>query len=240
MQRNAIWDALHVIADEWMPPVLRDSRLFHWLAQRAFGNQVDAFAALRERSPALTAAELKDFYTRQLPGRQVRVTDNTEEIIQRICEDVLEGTLCDVGCGTGHLLGELQRRRNLTGIGIDLNIDTTGSNHDLPLIESSIEKLPFPDNIFDTVICTHTLEHVLDAGAAGRELKRIARRRLIVVVPAERPYRWSLNAHLHFFAYPYQLALTLQPHGRFTCERVGHALYYREDLAGTDGLTAAG
>jgi SAM-dependent methyltransferase len=230
MQRNTIWDVLHVIADEWMPPLLRDSRLFRWSAQRVFGEQVDAFAALRERSPTLTPAELKAFYARQLRGRRVRVTDNSEAVIRRICADVLEGTLCDVGCGTGHLLGEVRRRRNLAGIGIDLNIDRAGTNGDASLIESSIEKLPFADEAFDTVICTHTLEHVLDTRAAVGELKRIARRRLIIVVPAERPYRWSLNAHLHFFAYPYQLALTLQPQGRFSCERMGRVLYYREDL----------
>jgi ubiquinone/menaquinone biosynthesis C-methylase UbiE len=74
---------------------------------------------------------------------------------------------------------------------------------DLRFVEGNVEQLPFGDSEFDTVICTHTLEHVqrIDQALAG--LRRVARQRVIVVVPRERPYRYSFNLHLHFFPYPW-------------------------------------
>ena len=50
---------------------------------------------------------------------------------------------------------------------------------------------------------THTLEHVQRIDLALAELRRVAKHRLIIVVPKERPYRYSFNLHLHFFPYPW-------------------------------------
>ena len=41
--------------------------------------------------------------------------------------------------------------------------------------------------------------------AALAELRRVAAKRLIVVLPKERPYRYTFNLHLHFFPYRYQV-----------------------------------
>ena len=43
-----------------------------------------------------------------------------------------------------------------------------------------IERLPFGDASFDTVICTHVLEHMLDLRAMVAELRRVCRKRLII------------------------------------------------------------
>ena len=42
-----------------------------------------------------------------------------------------------------------------------------------------------------------------DLPAALAELRRVAKEHLVVVVPKERPYRYSFNPHLHFFPYPW-------------------------------------
>jgi ubiquinone/menaquinone biosynthesis C-methylase UbiE len=68
---------------------------------------------------------------------------------------------------------------------------------------ASAEELPWPDDAFDVVVTTHTLEHVQDLPAALSELRRVAKDDLVVVVPKERPYRYSFNPHLHFFPYPW-------------------------------------
>ena len=36
----------------------------------------------------------------------------------------------------------------------------------------------------------------------------MARRRLIIVVPQEREYRFTFNPHLHFFPYPHSFLRT--------------------------------
>ena len=43
------------------------------------------------------------------------------------------------------------------------------------------------------------------------ELRRVARRRLILVVPQEREYRFTFNPHLHFFPYPHSFLRYLTP-----------------------------
>ncbi|MCZ6691160.1 MAG: class I SAM-dependent methyltransferase [Planctomycetota bacterium] len=45
-----------------------------------------------------------------------------------------------------------------------------------PTVCCSVEALPFRDNAFDFVYCSHVLEHVRDPAAACRELQRVAPR----------------------------------------------------------------
>lgn len=48
-----------------------------------------------------------------------------------------------------------------------------------------IQRLPYPDGAFDVVLCSETLEHVVDLQAATRELLRVARRAVVITVPHE-------------------------------------------------------
>lgn len=217
-------------ANDWLPPVLRDSALFGAVARAAFGARIDDFQSLREHAPTMTTAELRAFYGRQVSRRSRRVSDNTSAVVARVGEDAVPGSLCDVGCGTGHLIGRLAQRGDLRAFGVDLNIAPDNHVGGVAFIEAAIERLPFADRAFDTIVSTHTLEHALDIEAAVRELRRVAAQRLIIVVPRERPYRFGLNAHLHYFVYPWQLALVLRPRGAYVCDRIGAALYYCEVL----------
>lgn len=72
----------------------------------------------------------------------------------------------------------------------------------IQLVTAPVEELPFDDAAFDTVICTHLIEHLLEPRCAIAELRRMARRRLIVVVPREREYRYTSNLHFNFYPYP--------------------------------------
>jgi hypothetical protein len=47
-------------------------------------------------------------------------------------------------------------------------------------------------------VCSHTLEHIPDLWRAAAELRRVARR-VVVVVPRQRYYRYTFDYHLHFF-----------------------------------------
>ncbi|EGV30432.1 Methyltransferase type 11 [Thiorhodococcus drewsii AZ1] len=231
MARSPVARLLNAIAGEGLPPAIRDGGLFGALLQRLFGRRITAFARLREASPNLSVQALKTFYEDELSGRRHRVSDNTRDVIRRIDTDALPGRFCDVGCGTGHLLRELVKNGARFGVGVDINISHDDGSARALFVEALIDRLPFADATFETVVSTHALEHTLDLCAAVGELRRIAGRRLIVVVPRERPSRWALNAHLHFFVYPWQLALAMRPTGTYCCERIGSALYYIEDLA---------
>jgi ubiquinone/menaquinone biosynthesis C-methylase UbiE len=89
--------------------------------------------------------------------------------------------------------------------------------------------LPFGDASFDTVICTHTLEHVRNIHQAVSELRRVTGRRLIIVVPKQRPYRYTFDLHLHFFPYKSNF-LTLMGNQASVCQEIGGDIFYVEDV----------
>lgn len=81
---------------------------------------------------------------------------------RQLLESMIEGSCINVGCES-HIIKNA------------VNID------------EGLPDLPFPDNSFDTVICSDTLEHLgLHKQALG-ELLRIARKKVIITVPA---YKW--------------------------------------------------
>ena len=100
----------------------------------------------------------------------------------------------DAGCGRGYL------SRLLAADGLKVtatDIAPAAGAGKYFAVAADIESLPFAAQSFDTVISTHTLEHVLNAEAALAELRRVARRRLILVVPRQRPYRFTFDLHLN-------------------------------------------
>jgi SAM-dependent methyltransferase len=106
--------------------------------------------------------------------------------------------LLDVGCGRGFFLNHLARS------GIKIAAHGTDIYDNVPLeaatyTQGRVESLPFPDRSFDIVVCTHTLEHIVEIDRAIAELKRVCRKQLLVVVPCQREYRYTLDLHVHFF-----------------------------------------
>ncbi|HEX8380976.1 MAG TPA: methyltransferase domain-containing protein, partial [Allosphingosinicella sp.] len=117
-------------------------------------------------------------------------------------------------------------------VGADLAPPEGDWPSNLSFVEGWLGRLPFADNSFDTVVCTHTLEHILDIDGAVADLRRLAKRRLILVVPRERESRYPLNLHVHFFPYAHSFLNRIHaPDGRFVCKVLQRDIYYREDVA---------
>ncbi len=57
-----------------------------------------------------------------------------------------------------------------------------------------IYRLPFADKQFDSVLCSHTLEHVEDPDRFFEELSRVGRQVTLVLPPL-----WDITAALNFF-----------------------------------------
>ena len=119
--------------------------------------------------------------------------------------------------------------------GVDFVVDDAAKLEGVEYVAAMIEKLPFADGEFDTVVCTHVIEHVLEYRQAIAELRRIARRRLIIVVPREREYRYSFNPHFNFFPYTHSFLRAVHPvPARHVCVDIGRDIFYMEDRAEAD------
>jgi ubiquinone/menaquinone biosynthesis C-methylase UbiE len=86
--------------------------------------------------------------------------------------------------------------------GVDIAVPPVNSAP-FKIIQADITALPFGDKSFDVVICTHALEHIRKPRKALLELIRVTRKRLIIVVPRQREYRYTVDLHVNFFPYMY-------------------------------------
>ena len=230
--RREMTNRIRYVLEDVVPPVLRDSGLFRAAAGLAWGSHIDHLAKFRERAAFLTDAEYEALY-REHP-RVHEDTDNSEACIRAIIADVVGAGVVDVGCGTSALLRRVaDAHPELAALtGIDFVIDPDLTDERIDYVAAKVESLPFPDKMFDTVICTHVIEHVVDYRAAIAELRRVTRRRLIIVVPREREYRYTFNPHLNFFPYTHSFLRAMMPvPENHVCRNIGRDIYYREDIA---------
>ena len=230
--RRETTNRIRFVLEDIVPPVLRDSGLFRAAASMAWGNHISDLALFRERAAFLTDAEYEDLYRKH--PRVHEETDNSEACIRAILADISGKSVCDVGCGTGALLRRIRAARpDITRMaGVDFVIDPEMKDEGIEYHAEKVETLPFPDGAFDTVICTHVIEHIVDYRAAIAELRRIARKRLIIVVPKEREYRYTFNPHLNFFPYTHSFLRAMMPvPDAHVCREIRRDIYYREDIS---------
>jgi ubiquinone/menaquinone biosynthesis C-methylase UbiE len=84
--------------------------------------------------------------------------------------------ILDVGCGTGHLAGELMRR-GFDACGIDMSeamVRYAREHYGADRFQTGdIERIPFPNNSFDGVMCLGVVEYLSDDESALREMWRV-------------------------------------------------------------------
>lgn len=169
------------------------------------GSSHSTFVDFRTQAKNLDESDLQRIYSgiSSLDALQGE-TDLTEDCTERLLESVVGASVLEVGCGRGYLL-KLLKLQGFSVTGVDFAIQDSDFDPSIQLVEASANSLPFPDMAFDTVISTHTLEHIPDIDRALAELRRCASQRLILVLPKERPYAWGFNLHVHFFPYEYSV-----------------------------------
>jgi ubiquinone/menaquinone biosynthesis C-methylase UbiE len=232
--RRETVNRIRYVLEEWLPPWLRDSSFMRWLFRLHWGRFVDELEQFRRDITTLSPQAYKSVYER-MPRIQDE-TDNSQACLNAIAGRVSSGKAVDVGCGTGYLLNFLRQQSRLNDVelfGVDFIIepDTERRHPSIRFVAAPVEALPFADRHFDTVICTHVLEHVLDIRSAIAELRRICSRRLVIVVPLEREYRFTFNAHIHFFPYPHSFLRHIQPVPRtYETLEIGRDLLYVEEV----------
>ena len=205
-------------------------------ARLLLGRNAPLFLGFKERALELTDAGMTEVYERAHANVAERETDLNEPCTTLVLDRIIGPTILEVGCGAGYLSGQLRRHGQVTACDLVLDPMLAERYPDVRFETAPMTTLPFPDRSFDTVVSTHTLEHVLDIGRALSELRRVARRRLVLVVPRQRPYRDTFDLHLHFFPYRHSLLTVLRPHGAYECKDAGGDWFYLEEIPNQDSL----
>ncbi len=196
---------INYLLDNICPPILRDSRFLMWpLMRLIYGGQCQKMMNFKDRLPYITEEELSTYYDSSFNETLItkRPTDLNSACLDYILKNIKGSSVLDAACGRGGLLKIISANHsNLTCAGCDIGPGQTTLGFDYT--QTSLYSLPYQDSSFDTVLCTHALEHLLDYKKALNELTRIARQRLIIVVPRQREYKFTPDLHVHFLPYMY-------------------------------------
>jgi ubiquinone/menaquinone biosynthesis C-methylase UbiE len=198
---RTITNAVRFILDECLPPIIRDNKFFMWPLFFIWFKQknIDQIMNLKSYVYNWTDEEFSAFYRNRDSLATDRETDLNTQCIEFIINslDVDSKTLIDIGCGGGYFINKISLLNKYDVHGCDLldHVDIKGGTYH----KGNVELLPFETGAFDIVTCSHTLEHVRDLKKAISELKRIARKQLIIVVPCQKYYYYTLDEHINFF-----------------------------------------
>ena len=131
------------------------------------------------------------FYQRHLQAFLGRVY---EMLAQTGAQRVL-----DAGCGEGFVTDFIARQDpalQLTGVDLSEEAVAYAREHfgaHATFRTGSLYKLPYSDNSFDAVVCCEVLEHLDEPARAVEEMKRVARRHVLITVPREPYFQWLNN-----------------------------------------------
>jgi len=196
-----ITNTIRAIMDDGLPAFIRDSRWFmypffwYWFK----GKNINTYMNFKKIAWQLTDKEFNKIY-RELNCRATdRPSDLTNKCINLMLDNLSTNSsnLLDVGCGRGFWLSILAEKTNYSLTGCDVFESSPIKN--ITYKQGNIEQLPFEDKSFDIVTCHHTIEHIRSIEKAVAELKRVARKQLIIVTPKQRYFYYTLDLHLHFF-----------------------------------------
>jgi ubiquinone/menaquinone biosynthesis C-methylase UbiE len=214
------------LLDDFIPPVIRDSRLLMGILLRlVFGRHAKTFMSFKDRAHAMTEDEYASVYEEVAEVELHEETHLNQPCIEAILSRLRGETVLEVGCGQAYLAGKLAATNEVTAVDILISEKARRAHPTVTFREATVEALPYADNSFDSVVCAHTLEHVLDIRIAMNELRRVARRRLVIVVPRQRPYKYGFNLHLSYFPYRWSFPSQLGYHEDHELEDLGDWLY---------------
>lgn len=219
------------ILDELVPPILRDSKWFMYLPMRfVLKDSAEDFMNFKEEVFSFTPKQFGALYDRTGHVQELQgETDLNQACTDEILKTISGKKILEVGCGRGYLAGIIaDADYNVTGCDIVVPSKTIKRYPKVKFVEGNIQKLPFASNSFDTVVSTHTLEHVQDLPGAVAELRRVAKREIIIVVPRQRPYKYTFSLHTQFFPYAWSIQNAFGYRKNATLKKLGDWFYHEK------------
>jgi SAM-dependent methyltransferase len=196
------------VLDSVLPPVVRDRRAMNAVANRMWTGRVPL--DFQREAWSYTADDWTAVYRAVSRARVAkRVSDTSVAEVEWLCERVRSlrpSSVLDVGAGRGYVAGRVLEvlpsgsRLYVADAFEQARLPATSDGKTVTVLKATGDDLPFADQQIDVLICAHTLEHLTNLFSTFRELRRVAKR-LLIIVPLQRwaPYTW--DTHLHFFPY---------------------------------------
>ncbi|TFF89660.1 MAG: class I SAM-dependent methyltransferase [Promethearchaeota archaeon] len=109
------------------------------------------------------------------------------KLVSRLKELESEGTILDLGCGSGNLLIKLAKKfPKSTLIGVDTSSEMLekarkragrkGLNAEIELKVGAANNIPFPDNSIDIIVSSFSLHHWEDPAGCLKEVYRVLKK----------------------------------------------------------------
>lgn len=132
-----------------------------------------------------------------------RGSDCTDTMLKAATDLVLGKRILDIGCGSGLFIKRLaQKSTECTGV--DPN-QANEEGENWQILKGLVEDFDFQVSSFDTVVSFKTLEHIPDPKTIFLSWKKLARHRIILVLPCQRYRRFVYDGHINFFPDEFQL-----------------------------------
>jgi SAM-dependent methyltransferase len=189
--------------------VVRDAWWLSWFVYHFDdGVNTDEVLRFKENLPFLSDQDVGRYYALRANSKTAnRPTDLNNKCVSYILKQ-LEfigggyGSILDAGGGRCHLAKLIfaQSGTHVTVLDIQCPKDVPDG---VNFVSGNIKQMPFEDGAFDLTLCTHTLEHIRDPKPAITELLRVTKRKLIIVMPKQREYRYSVDLHINYCPYMY-------------------------------------
>lgn len=129
--------------------------------------------------------------------------DTAMKIWREINSYIVGESVLDIGCASGISMG-LIKLFNPSMEVVGFEGDNSGKEawkaRNLKVVSGDIYHLPFKNDEFDTIYTSHVLEHLEDPGRAVDETVRVAKKRIIHIVPDGNVDEKNFGSpHLHNF-----------------------------------------
>lgn len=223
---------IQYVLDQWVPPRIRDSKFLMQIPMKLlFKESAQDFMLFKNSVFGMTKNEFGQLYERTSQVQELQgETDLNQECIKEILNNIRFDDVLEVGCGRGYLANKMNTNGfDVTACDIVMNPELPRKYPKVKFVQGNIEKLPFKDNSFSTVVCTHTLEHVQNLNLAISELRRVAKKELIIVVPKQRPYKYTFSLHTQFFPYDWSIMGAFGYREKATIKYLGDWFYYEKN-----------
>lgn len=131
-------------------------------------------------------------------AKKVRA-DSTRKVINILKSELNDNPkILDLCCGTGHLVKELSAIGDYTGIDFAESMMEycSATYPENRFVLGDAEKLPFPNDNFDAVVCFWSFHHLLYPGKVLDEIKRVLKPNGFVLIMTFKNVKLNLAAKL--------------------------------------------